>query len=90
MDQCCKNVCRTCPLELLWHDIVKIFRMSEPPAWEDVRSASCEVPHGGPVLPGALRPRFRTGWSPDTATGFVPFSVNLTMPDHLIHPEAGN
>ena len=26
----------------------------------------------------------------DTATGFVPFSVNLTMPDHLIHPAVGN
>lgn len=25
----------------------------------------------------------------DTATGFVPFPVNLTMPDHLIHPEVG-
>ena len=90
MDQCCKNVCRTCPLELLWHDIVKIFRMSEPPAWEDVRSASCEVPHGGPVLPGALRPEIPHRLVTRYSDWIRPVFGNLTMPDHLIHPEAGN
>jgi hypothetical protein len=42
------------------------------------------------VLPGALTLEIPQAGSPNTATGFVPFSVNLTTPDHLIHPEAGN
>jgi hypothetical protein len=28
--------------------------------------------------------------SPDTPSEFVPFPVNLIMPDHIRHPEAGN
>src|SRR6185312_8511802 len=27
--------------------------------------------------------------SPDTPSEFVPFPVNLTVPDHIIHPEVG-
>lgn len=28
--------------------------------------------------------------SPDTPSEFAPFPVNLTMPDHILHPEVGN
>jgi hypothetical protein len=34
-----QNVCRTCALEMLRQDIFEMFRMSEPPRWEDMRSA---------------------------------------------------
>jgi hypothetical protein len=71
-----QNVCRTCPLELLRQDIVEMFRMSEPLAWEDVRSASCEVPGSGAnrqdehaCLRRAVLPLYSEHCTPDCGRG---------------------